>query len=119
VTDLTTARTLDGRTVVVRVSGDLDLLTAPDLDAELTAATDMAVPPAPVVLDLTAVTFLGSPVLAVLAKHHEACTARGIALHIVPGTGPARRPLDLTGLSETLNLIPGQWQLPSDEYETG
>jgi len=53
-------RTVDNLSVVVQAGGELDMLTAPRLSAQLDQAEAIVVPPAPVVLDLTALTFLGS-----------------------------------------------------------
>jgi anti-sigma B factor antagonist len=106
VTDIWIDRSVEGQSVVLRVGGDLDLHSAEELDTQLAAAQTLVAPPASVVLDLTAVTFLGSPILAVLARHHERCLANGSRLSIRPGGEVVRRPLTLTGLDKVLVLLP-------------
>lgn len=97
---------VEGRSVLVRVTGELDHVTAGTLGAVLVDAETVVSPPAPVVVDLTGVTFLGAAGLSVLVDHHERCTALGSALLIVPGSKAARRAIIVTGLHARLALIP-------------
>ena len=97
---------VEGRSVLVRVTGELDHVTAGTLGAVLADAETVVSPPAPVVVDLTGVTFLGAAGLSVLVDHHERCTALGSALLIVPGSKAARRAMTVTGLHTRLALIP-------------
>jgi anti-anti-sigma factor len=99
-------RTVENHSVVVRAGGDLDILTAPRLSAQLDFAEAIVVPPAPVVLDLTGLKFLGSAGLSVLLTHHERCNALGSRLEIVPGDRAVTRPLAMTGLDKVLNVVP-------------
>ncbi len=99
-------RTVDNHSVVVRAGGELDILTAPRLSQQLDRAEAIVVPPAPVVLDLTGLTFLGSAGLSVLLEHHERCLALGSRLRIVPGGRAVTRPLSMTGLDRVLTVIP-------------
>ena len=96
----------EGRSVLVRVTGELDHVTAGTLSAVLVDAETVVSPPAPVVVDLTGVTFLGAAGLSVLVDHHERCVALGTALLIVPGSKAARRAMTVTGLHARLALIP-------------
>lgn len=97
-------RTVEGHSVVVRAGGELDILTAPRLSGQLDLAEAIVVPPAPVILDLTGLTFLGSAGLSVLMDHHRRCAALGSRLEIVPGGRVVTRPLEVTGLSEILAI---------------
>lgn len=97
---------VEGRSVLVRVTGELDHVTAGTLSAVLGDAETVVSPPAPVVVDLTGVTFLGAAGLSVLVDHHERCVALGSALLIVPGSKAARRAMIVTGLHARLALIP-------------
>lgn len=99
-------RTVDNLSVVVQVGGELDMLTAPRLSAQLDRAEAVVVPPAPVVLDLTGLTFIGSAGLAVLLVHHERCAALGSTLQIRANTSVVTRPLRMTALDRVLNLVP-------------
>ena len=99
-------RTVDNLSVVVQAGGELDMLTAPRLSAQLDRAEAIVVPPAPVVLDLTGLTFLGSAGLAVLLSHHERCADLGSTLQIRPGGHAVTRPIAMTALDQVLNLVP-------------
>ncbi|MGB3439004.1 MAG: STAS domain-containing protein [Actinophytocola sp.] len=99
-------RTVDNLSVVVHAGGELDMLTASTLSAQLDRAEAIVVPPAPVVLDLTALTFLGSAGLAVMVTHHERCAALGSMLQIRAGGSVVTRPLAVTALDQVLNVVP-------------
>jgi anti-sigma B factor antagonist len=99
-------RSVENHSVVVRAGGDLDILTAPRLSAQLDLAEAIVVPPAPVVLDLTGINFLASAGLSVLMAHHERCRALGSRLEILPGGHAVTRPLTVTGLDQILDVVP-------------
>ncbi|ORW72266.1 anti-anti-sigma factor [Mycobacterium saskatchewanense] len=92
-----------GGVSVVRVSGEIDLVTAPTLEQAIGAV--VAESPTALVIDLSAVEFLGSVGLKILAATHEklgASTQFGVVAR-----GPAtRRPIHLTGLDKTFPLYP-------------
>jgi anti-anti-sigma factor len=98
-------RTVEGHSVVVRAGGELDMLTAPRLSDQLDVAEAIVVPPAPVVVDLTGLTFLSSAGLSVLLAHHRRCAELGSRLEIVPGGSVVTRPLEATGLNEVLTVV--------------
>jgi anti-anti-sigma factor len=90
-----------GRTII-RVTGDLDLATAPELERELLGALGGS--SAEVVLDLAPVTFLDSSGLrAVLVGAREA-KAAGRRLLVLPGDGQALRVIELAQVGEHLEL---------------
>jgi anti-anti-sigma factor len=97
-------RTVDNHSVVVQAGGELDMLTAPRLATQLEHAEAIVVPPAPVVLDLTALTFIGSAGMALLLDHHERCAALGSSLRIRTGGPTVARALSVTALDRVLNL---------------
>ncbi len=99
-------KVVEGRSVLVRVTGEVDNVTADTLSTTLADAELAVSPPAPVVVDLTGVTFLGAAGLSVLVDHHERCAALGSALLIVPGSKAVRRAMTVTGLHARLALIP-------------
>ncbi|MDT5146661.1 MAG: anti-sigma factor antagonist [Mycobacterium sp.] len=86
---------------MVRVSGEIDLVTAPALEQAIGAV--VADSPSALVIDLSAVEFLGSVGLKILAATYEklaTSTQFGVVAH-----GPAtRRPIHLTGLDKTFPL---------------
>jgi anti-sigma B factor antagonist len=105
---ITPART--GPVSVLTVSGEIDLASGPRLRAALDEALDgpgpAATAPACVVIDLTAVTFLGSAGLAVLVDAHEQATQRAIDLKVVidgPGS-PVARAFQAAAIHEHLDV---------------
>lgn len=98
-------RKVDNHTVVVRAVGEVDLLTAPVLGAQLELAEAVVVPPAPVVLDLTGVTFFESSGINLLLDHHGRCTRRGTRLQVI-GSRAVLRVLSLSGVDEALVIVP-------------
>jgi anti-anti-sigma factor len=74
--------------VVLRLGGEIDMATGPRLDKYLADAVAAAIPPAPVVVDLTNVQHLGSVGVALLTSYHRRCQISGIPLRVVVGDGP-------------------------------
>jgi anti-sigma B factor antagonist len=98
-------RTASGPTVVYRVSGEIDTLTAPHLDQAVESVyTDDGV--TQVVLDLTDVPFLSSAGLSVLADHHRRCGERGIRLSVVATHRTPLRALQITALDRLIPIYP-------------
>lgn len=92
--------------VVVRVSGAIDVLTAPRLRSALAVALER-LDERPVVVDLAAVGFLGSPGLRALAESAEqASTKPGFQplRLVVDRNRPVLRPIELTGYDALLAL---------------
>ncbi len=100
------AVTQAGPAVVVSVAGEIDMLTAPALADALNTAFDDTQPGAPVVLDLSRVSFLDSHGLTVLVQAASAPTASTAGrLRVVVGDARAAiRPLQITGLDKLLPL---------------
>ena len=97
------ARTEQSGAVVVEVAGDVDTTTAPALVQA--AAEALAAAPPLLVIDLTRVDFLASPGLtALLTIHRDA--APGTVVRIVATGRATLRPIQLTGLEESLSLFP-------------
>ncbi|WP_284742638.1 STAS domain-containing protein [Amycolatopsis sp. RTGN1] len=97
------ARLEQGDAVVVEVAGDVDTTTAPAL-AQAAAEALTAAPPL-LVIDLTRVDFLASPGLtALLTIHRDA--GPGTVVRIVAAGRATLRPIQLTGLEESLSLFP-------------
>jgi anti-anti-sigma factor len=90
-----------GRTVVVSVSGDLDMLTAPELDEAIRTAAGQE--PAAVIVDLSSVDFLASAGMNLLiAAHRDIAPAAGFG---VVADGPSTgRPLKLIGFHTMIAL---------------
>ncbi|MGB3373335.1 MAG: STAS domain-containing protein, partial [Rhodococcus sp. (in: high G+C Gram-positive bacteria)] len=88
--------------VIVTVSGELDLATAPQLSESMKLVLDKA--PSAVVIDLSHVGFLASAGMSLLASTHQQLDdSTGFA---VVADGPSTgRPLTLVGLHEVFGIF--------------
>jgi anti-anti-sigma factor len=86
---------------VVQARGDVDIVTRPTLEIELSES----LVPAPITLliDLTEVDFLASDGLSALVELNNRCQVCGTALRIVTPTS-VRNTIELAGLDDTLTL---------------
>jgi anti-anti-sigma factor len=91
------------RLAIVRVVGELDMLTAPLLNEQV---IDLLSSADPVVIDLTLVDFIGSAGLATLVETHEKASLTHVRWALVAARPAILRPLQLTGLSELLTPYP-------------
>ncbi|WP_167103072.1 STAS domain-containing protein [Mycobacterium sp. DL592] len=92
-----------GRTVVVAVSGVIDMLTAPQLETSIKTA--LTKNPSAVIVDMSDVEFLASAGMGVLVAAHEQA-GPGVGFGVV-ASGPATsRPLKLVGLAEIIGMYP-------------
>jgi anti-sigma B factor antagonist len=92
-----------GRSTVISVSGVLDMLTSPQLEAAISAALQKN--PTALVVDLTDVDFLASAGMGVLVSARD--QTAGTTGFAVVASGPATsRPLKLVGLAEVVGLYP-------------
>lgn len=90
-----------GRTAVISVSGVIDMLTSPQLEASIDAS--LAKSPAAVIVDLSDVDFLASAGMGVLVAARD--RAAGKAGFAVVANGPATsRPLKLVGLADVIGM---------------
>lgn len=91
-------------TVVVRVSGEVDMLTTPMLSACL--IEQLQTNPGMLVLDLRGVGFLGSSGLAALVTARDEAGTRGVTLRLVSADHAVLRPLTATGLTDLFEIYP-------------
>ncbi|MBK1786485.1 anti-sigma factor antagonist [Prauserella cavernicola] len=89
--------------VLARVSGEVDLLSAPDLRAWI---QEEVAPPSSLVLDLDGVGFLGSAGLSVLAELAERSIGQQLRWAIVASSRVVLRPLEATGLAAQMPVHP-------------
>ncbi|MGW4479790.1 STAS domain-containing protein [Rhodococcus triatomae] len=87
--------------LVIRVVGDLDVVTAPDLGACL---GDCVADPRVAVLDLRAVPFIGCSALAVIDAAGEYLAARGKPMVVLCGR-EIRRSLQVSGVDRTVTVL--------------
>jgi len=91
-----------GTTVVLRVAGAADIASAPTLGvqvAELIRRSDCDI-----VVDLSDTTFLDSTALSVLLNINRRATRAGLGSAVVCPPGPARTPMRIARLEETLRV---------------
>jgi anti-sigma B factor antagonist len=88
--------------LVAVVRGELDMLTAPILDAELEQATAQG--PRTLVIEMSGVTFLDSSGCHALVRAHRRSDTTGVELYLAGLNGTCRRVLEVAGLTELLPL---------------
>jgi anti-sigma B factor antagonist len=93
---------LDERATVVTVTGELDLATSPELEAELERTTTG---PDLVILDLRGVSFMDSTGLSLLVKAQRRAQDAQQQLAVVKGGAQVQRLLKLTGVADRLTLV--------------
>ena len=102
-------------TVVVRVLGELDLLSAPRCSRILAGAVrtvapaarpaDDGAPQARVVCDVDGVDFVAASGLGMLVSAADDAAAVGVDLVVVASSRPVLRPLAVTGLDRHLTVV--------------
>jgi anti-sigma B factor antagonist len=95
---------LFGKTAVVRAAGEVDMSTAPELRARVLDACAAVHEPAPVVVDLTGITFFGSSGISVLMAAYQRCQEQRTPLRVVATTRVVLRTLHIAGLGEVLDI---------------
>lgn len=91
------------------MTGEIDLYTAPTLQAELMAA--LGASPASLIVDMSGVEFCDSTGINVLLAAHRHARERGGELQLArPGTA-TRRVLQVTGLESVFTVIEEPVQL--------
>jgi anti-anti-sigma factor len=90
-------------TVVVHCSGEVDMLTAPDLERRI--ADVLTKEPKALIVDLTAVEFLASQGMSVLIKTHDLVTPQ-IEFSVVADGPATSRPMTLIGLADVFTIHP-------------
>lgn len=88
--------------VVLRVSGEIDMGSAPSLLAAQRDANDSK--QSVTVVDLSRVGFIDSTGISALITMHQDLEARGKALVLRGATGTVRRVLEISGLDKILKI---------------
>lgn len=97
-----TTETVDAATVV-SASGELDLHTAPDLDAALRSATQAQAPL--ILVDLSRVDFMDSTGLSVMVAAVAAARQYGGEIRVVAVTDKIIKVFTLTGVDQQLAMF--------------
>ncbi len=100
--DLRLENGASGDAVVVAVAGELDALSAPQLDEHLTEV--LAESPSLVVMDLTEVDFLDSTGLGVLIKALTHLRETGGELAVVATSPRILKVLTITGMDQIMSV---------------
>ena len=92
--------TTEGTRMTIAVSGRVDTVTAPELEAGLKFGDATCV-----VIDLAGVPYMSSAGLRLLLTSHKTMIGKGGELQIANAQEAVREVLDITGFSDILNLI--------------
>ena len=92
--------TTEGTRMTIAVSGRVDTVTAPELEASLNFGDATCV-----VIDLAGVPYMSSAGLRLLLASHKKMLANGGELQIANAQEAVREVLDITGFSGILNLV--------------
>ena len=87
----------------VSLSGELDMANVEEVEGPLRDVTRLGF--REVVLDLRGLTFLDSSGIALLVRWQRLAHADGFRFGVVLGDGRVRRPLEITGVLGTLDLV--------------
>jgi anti-anti-sigma factor len=90
----------EGRRHTLVLAGELDLATAPELDAKTEQACANGA--GELVLDLRELAFIDSTGLRAILRAQEHCEAHRCELFLTPGPPAVQRLFELTGLLERL-----------------
>lgn len=90
-------------TAIVALEGEIDLSTVPDAERKIADAEASA--PGRLVIDLRDVTFMDSSGLRALLTAHRRAEEAGRGFALVRGSDTVTRLLDVTGLSERLEVL--------------
>lgn len=93
----------DGEAIVIRPSGELDMSTAPVLDAALREAMDSE--RTQVIVDLGGLSFIDSTGLRLLVVAAERSRKAGNRLRLLRGSEPVERMLEVSGLQRSLPFV--------------
>jgi anti-sigma B factor antagonist len=91
--------------VVVRASGEVDMVTAPELESSMRDACARAAAGCVIVLDLGDVRFLGAAGLGVLVRVREHCHRHGHPFRVVATHRAVLRPIAITGVDREIEVV--------------
>ena len=90
----------EGDVLTIRVSGRVDTVTAPDLEAHLKFGNAKCV-----VMDLADVPYMSSAGLRLLLAAHKTMLGNGGEFRVANVQSAVKEVLDITGFSGILNLV--------------
>jgi anti-anti-sigma factor len=92
-----------GRVAIVAASGELDMLTVPQLRDAVQSA--LSKDPTGLIVDLTQVDFLGSAGMQVLMEAHNQTGGTDTRFAVVADGAATSRPLKITGIADLIELF--------------
>ena len=101
--ELKVTRMSQGDHTVISVAGEIDLYTAPKLQAELAAA--LTADPARLIVDMSGVDFCDSTGINVLLAAHRHARERGGELQLAGPGSATRKVLQVTGLESVFTVL--------------
>ena len=105
-TALSTDQEIDGDQTTIRISGELDLETAPQLIRLATGAVNRS-EMTELVIDLSEVSFMDSAGIGGLLRAHRLCDEHGAELRVRGAPPRLRRILAITGLATWFGIPEG------------
>jgi anti-sigma B factor antagonist len=95
-------RSADARGVELKLTGELDLETTPELDEQLAAIDGGHL--GRLLVDLSGVEFMDSTGLAAILRAQRSADSSGHTLSLRRATGQVKRLFDLTGMTQRLTF---------------
>lgn len=108
---------ITGRTAMLAVVGELDLVSCPSLEQAIDDLTAADVDE--VVVDLRGLEFMDSTGLHVLVRAHNQVQESGRGFALIRGREQVQRLFDLTGVTESLTVVDSPDQLLEVEETPG
>jgi anti-sigma B factor antagonist len=96
-------RARDEHGVVLELSGEIDLSSAPELERELSAIEDQK--PGRILIDLGNVSFMDSTGLALMLRAQQTAQANGHLLCLRPGSSQVQRLFEITGALDRFSFL--------------
>lgn len=95
-------KTADGNVLVLAVSGRLETVTAPQLDAEIQAIPDDV---SELLMEISELEYVSSAGLRVFLVAHKKMKSRGGSMKISGANASVKKVFDITGFSPILNFV--------------
>lgn len=95
-------KTVDGNAVTLALSGRLETMTAPQLDAEVQSLPEGVTE---LLMEISSLEYVSSAGLRVFLVAHKKMKSRGGAMKISGANASVKKVFDITGFSPILNFV--------------